>query len=237
MKGSYFSFILIHSPFVGPYTWMPVAEKLRSLGHAAFVPTISDVLNRKSGFVQAIIELVSSQLMQKPLQEPIYLVMHSAAGAYAAHLREAVETPCAGFIFVDSLLPKDGVSLSAGEPSSVTQQRKEMAREGFLPPWSEWFGEDVVKKIIRDDVIRSRFLQELRPIPVDLMEESIPVSKWQDTPSGYIRLSGFYKPYAEEARSRGWPVIERDVSHLHLLLDPGDVVEMILEITERIDNG
>ena len=33
-------FVLLHSPLVGPVTWRPVAERLRSAGHEAVAAAI-----------------------------------------------------------------------------------------------------------------------------------------------------------------------------------------------------
>ncbi len=43
-------FVFIHSPFVGPFTWMPVAEKLSQMGHRTIIPSLHEALPAASGF-------------------------------------------------------------------------------------------------------------------------------------------------------------------------------------------
>ena len=41
--GGVVRFVLLHSPAVGPATWRPVAEQLRSVGHQVVVPDLRPV--------------------------------------------------------------------------------------------------------------------------------------------------------------------------------------------------
>ncbi len=61
------------------------------------------------------------------------------------------------------------------------------------------------------------------------------MANWPDAGCGYIRLSEFYVTLAEWAHAAGWPVTAREVGHLHMLIRPKEVVELILEMANQIE--
>ena len=229
------TFILIHSPLVGPYTWHHTRLELHSRGHKVIVPSLLEILDHKSNFAAAVTETIRAQMQGQVFSGNMYLVMHSAAGAFMAALQEGLPPEMSGYIFVDSRLPQENANLSAQDTRGTVEQRKAMARDGMLPRWSDWFGPEVMKEVLPNERIRAHFLKELRPIPVGLFEEPLQTPNgWPDITSGFVRLSEFYKPLTEQARVYGWPVIEKDVGHLHMLVQPKVVTEMILEMTDQM---
>jgi hypothetical protein len=208
---------------------------MQSRGHKVIVPSLLDALNHRSNFARAISKAIRNQIQMQVIPGPIYLVLHSAAGAFVTAIREAVTAKLAGYIFVDARLPKDGASLSDEDASEAVEQRLVMVREGLLPRWSDWYSPEVMREVLPDDEIRGHFLEELRPIPVGLFEERLKIrAGWPEAICGYICLSEFYKPLAERARAEGWPVIEREVGHLYMLVRPNEIVELILEMTHKM---
>ncbi len=94
----------------------------------------------------------------------------------------------------------------------------------------------MLRAVLPDDDRRERFLAELPPIPLALFGEMITFpAEWPDAPCGYLRLSEFYKPLAREAAVEGWPVAEIDAQHLHLLVDPPAVADLLLELLGRME--
>ncbi len=230
------AFLLIHSPLVGPYTWIPASQELESKGYRTIVPSLLPALDRGSQYVRAIADGVAREVEQLGINEPLWLVGHSAAGSFLPAIRAALKTPkrIAGYLFVDARLPKNNASLFEDSSPEAVDRQRQMARAGWLPPWSEWFGEDAIREVIPDDKERKRFVEELRPIPLALFEEPIPVfAGWPDAPCVYIRLSEFYKPQAEYASSAGWQVRELNAQHMHMLCDPHLVTEVMLEIVAK----
>ena len=55
-------FLLLHSPLVGPYTWIPVAEELQRKGYRTVVPSLLEALDSGSGFGQAMTDCVEREL-------------------------------------------------------------------------------------------------------------------------------------------------------------------------------
>lgn len=228
-------FVLIHSPLVGPFTWKEVAAELARRGKRAVVPSMLSALNERPPYWAALAYCVNQAITEAKLKEPVVLIAHSAAGSFLPAIRQRLPVPVAAYLFVDARLPKDNASLFATSPAGAEDRQRAIAKEGWLPPWSKWFGEEAMRELIPDSRLRQAFLNELRPLPLALFEEPIPVFiEWPDAPCGYVRLSDFYKPQVEEARVAGWNVLELEVAHLHMLVDPQAVTDTILEITEDL---
>jgi hypothetical protein len=139
--------------------------------------------------------------------------------------------PVSGYLFVDARLPHDGASLFDDTPPDVVEGQRAMARMGWLPPFSEWFGEWEMRDVLPHDVVRRRFLGGLQRIPLALFEEPIPVPEgWPDVPCGYLRLSEVYEPEAAQARASGWPAINLEGLHLQMLVDPPTVTRALLDL-------
>jgi hypothetical protein len=231
------SFVLVHSPLIGPYSWMPVRNVLAALGHRVVVPSLLPVLRRRSGFASSIAECVAYELQKTAIPGPLLLVGHSAAGAYLPIIATQLQSGTCAYLFVDARLPRDDASLLDQDPPGMGEQLRQMAQGGLLPPWSEWFDAELMKQAIPDDAVREYFLAELLPVPLALFEETLRIpTDWPDAPCGYIRLSEFYEALAEKASVRGWPVVEIDAEHLHLLTEPREVANLILESLHQLDS-
>lgn len=232
------TFVLVHSPLTGPFSWRPVSDELQREGYRTVVPSLLPVLKRSWGFPKAIAQQVKEEVDESAARSPLILVAHSAAGAFLPVIASRLNHQIRAYIFVDARLPRRGASLSDDDAPQEAQHRREMALDGMLPPWSEWFGAEAMREVLPDDDTRHRFLAELQPIPLALFEEKISFpASWPDAPCGYVRLSEFYGPLAQEAAARGWPVMAVDRQHLHLLVDPIDATGLLLNISGRLVKG
>lgn len=230
------TFLLIHSPLIGPYSWRPTAEELERRGHQTLVPDLSPALARSSGFAGAFARRVKETMDQAEVAYPLLLVGHSAAGAYLPAIRSVLHRELEAYLFVDARLPKSGASLAEQDSNEEVQQRRRLARGGILPPWSDWFDRAVIEEAIPDREVREQFLAELKPIPLGLFDEVISFKPdWPDAPCAYLKLSEFYQPLAQEVSEIGWPVLDVEASHLHPLTDPAETAGLIVELIRRAE--
>lgn len=232
------TFVLLHSPLVGPYTWQPVAEELRQRGLEVVAPSLLPALAQAARFGHEMAALVAQAVARSAAERPLYLVVHSAAGAYLPLIRAALAHTVAAYIFVDARLPKDGATLFDDLPAELSGFLRASARDGLLPPWSEWFGPEAMAAVLPDETIRHRFLAELPAAPLALFTEPIPVfAGWPEAACGYLHLSGAYGPQTEAARVAGWPVLEMAAAHLHMLVNPTAVSDAVLELAQKMTEG
>jgi hypothetical protein len=222
------AFVLIHSPLVGPLTWEGVAEELLSRGRTVLVPELTTAIPEAPPFALAIADAVAGQISAANPTEEIVLVGHSGAGPLLPAVADAVRHGVAGAIFVDSMLPEPGKSWLDRAPVELAARLRGMARRGSLPPWDRWFRPGAVDDLLPDPDVRVRFVGDLSRLPLALLEEPMPATRWAG-PAAYLLLSGGYAEDAAEARARGWPVVERPTNHLAMVTEPALVADALEE--------
>ena len=225
------SFVLIHSPLVGPLTWKGVAAVLEERGHSVTVPELTGVLAAGPPYWEAIAGRVKESVEDAGLKGSLALVAHSAAGAYLPAIQDALDRDIAATIYVDARLPDPGKSLIDSGPPQRADAIRAMAENGWLPPWHEWSGDAAMQDVLPDDALRQELIAELRPIPRDLFEEPIAgPADWLGEPAGYIHFGEVYEAEARQAQEMGWRTTRLDGQHLHMLVAPAAVGEAILEM-------
>ena len=217
------AFVLVHSPLVGPLTWAAVADDLRGRGVDAVVPDLGEEPSWQAHAVR-----VATAVQDAGAAGPLVLAGHSGAGPALPAIGAAL-TGVAAYLFVDAGLPRQDATRFELLPDGMAAQLRDRAVEGVLPPWSSWWGDGVLAGLLPDEAVRERFVAELRPVPVALFEERLPVPEgWPEAPCGYARLSDGYDAEVAEARRRGWPVAEIPGHHLEPLTDPANVATALL---------
>jgi hypothetical protein len=117
-------------------------------------------------------------------------------------IRQVTGRRVAAYLFVDAMIPenmKSRLDLFAS-PEAATRFRQS-AKNGYLPVWTD---EDL-REDIPDNALRRRFVNELRPLPLAVYEEPIPVfSGWPDAPCGYLQFTPTYEFGKRRAETSGW---------------------------------
>ena len=230
------AFVLVHSPLVGPFTWQPVAAELRRKGFEAIAPTLTNASVPGSSYWQQHAKAVAQAVQALSIDDALILVGHSGAGMLLPAIREATGYPVAGYIFVDANLPRDGLSRLDHFPGQEAEQFRQTAIGGFLPIWKE--GE--LLPFIPGDTMRKQFISELRPMPLAVYEEPIPVFRgWPDMPCGYLSFSdtGVYREAIQTAKQWGWTYAELAGKHFHMLLEPDVVASTLVQMAEEMGIG
>lgn len=224
------SIALIHSPLVGPTCWRWVADELIELGHRVIVPSLR--AGALSGRWQECVQLAAARTT--PIEDEVILVGHSGAGPLLPLIADAMERPPARLVFVDASLPPRYGDIAL-VPDEFAEHLRRLARDGVLPPWSDWFGPDTMTALIPDDQRRLEVLADMPAIPLSYFTARIALpDRWSEVANGaYILLSEIYQPDALEARSRGWPTVERIGGHLDLVTRPAEVADSIRSLAVR----
>ena len=219
------AFVLVHSPVTGPSTWRWVAAVLVAGGHRVSVPSVAGV----SGWQ----EFADSVAAQVPHDEHTVLVGHSGAGPVLPQI--AARTGAGSLVFVDADIPP-----ATGEaslmPAEILATLEATATDGLLPPWSEWFGPEVMGELVPDAERRSVVTAELPRLPISYYEARVPApAGWAEAAGGYILLSAeAYGDQAWAAAARGWPVIELPGGHLDIVTSPEPIAAAIAEIAAAL---
>ncbi len=214
-------YVLVHSPLVGPSTWRWVAQELESAGHRVEVPAVPAAVTTHgwAAFADAVAEQAAAGDV---------LVGHSGAGPLLPQIAGRCARPPRGMVFVDAAVPPAAGAVAL-MPDGLRAELRQLATDGVLPPWSDWFGPGVMPDLVPDEGQRAMVCAELPALPVAYFEDPVPVPDgWDDIPCGYVLLSDAYTADADEAESRGWPVVRRMGAHLDIVTRP-HVVSVAIE--------
>jgi hypothetical protein len=225
--------VLIHSPLVGPGTWVPVANELERRGRHVVVPSLLGVADAPPPHWRRCPDAVRAAT--KCIAGPLMLVGHSGAGPLLPAIAGVLPGEVA-LIFVDAFLPPPKGTVPLAEPQFMEQLRG-LARNGVLPPWSTWFGEAGLRGIVHDDRVLAELEQEMPRLPLAYFEASVPApAGWDRRPCAYLLFANDpYGSSAADARSRGWPVVElRGAHHLTLVTDPISVADALLRLEREL---
>lgn len=218
------TFVMIHSPVVGPTTWKWVADELRGMDHQVEIPAISPAATW--GGWEAVVQDVVAQVAD--VDEAIF-VAHSGAGPLLPFIVDRSGSRGSSLVFVDAGVPSTTTDTPL-MPVALLRELATIAEDGVLPPWSEWFGPGVMESLIPDSRVRELIEAELPRVPLSYFAGSVPpVLTWPSELNGYILLSDGYLDDAEEARRRGWTVVEVHGQHLDLITKAPDVASAVAE--------
>jgi hypothetical protein len=224
------TYVLIHSPLVGPLTWGPVRQELAQRGLDAVCPSLLDDPRSDQPFWKQQAESVAGSLRSLAPERRLVLVAHSGAGPLLPAIRQALDRPVAAYVFVDAGLPRNNHSrldlMKLEDPEWATEFQQTLQQGERFPTWSE----TDLSEIIPDESLRKGMVAEIRPRALAFFNEPIPVfDGWPDAPCAYIQFSPSYAWDFEQARQCGWPVYQLDAGHFHMLVEPKSVTELIIE--------
>jgi hypothetical protein len=213
--------LFVHSPVVGPTTWLPTAEVLRGRGFRCLVPDLTGVTAAGPPYYSKIADAAAAVD-----DDPVVLIGHSAAGPLLPVIADAVATVAA--VFVDAFLPHPGRSWFDVAPVPLREQLLDIADAGRLPPWNEWFPANALEELVPDPNVRRQFVGEIPRLPLAYFLERAPVTRsWDTLPVAYMRFSSAYDHTADEADRLGWWVARRNWDHLRMLTEPDAVANLI----------
>jgi hypothetical protein len=223
------SIVLVHSPMVGPLSWSKIAPLLKHRGHEVVVPDLTVSFEDGPPYCERQIATIAHCALRGSV-----LVAHSGAGALLAGVGDLVPE-LGGYVFVDAGLPTPGLSWMDTAPEELSSALISMARDGWLPPWFEWFGEDAIVELLPESGMREAFIDDCHELPLAMFYEPRPPSpSWPNAPAAYLRLSEAYAQEADQARAMDWPISVLESDHLAILSSAASVVGPLIELIEAV---
>jgi len=227
------TFVLVHSPLVGRFTWKLVANELRARGLPVVVPSLA---GERAGepYWRQHVEAVAEQVADAT--PPLVLVGHSGACPLLPAIGAAARDPIAAYVFVDGDLPpvRAGESrldlLRAGAPARADELQALLDKGGAFPTW----GDEDLREEIPDRALRASVVAEVHPQPRPFWEEQLPdVAGWPEAPSGYLELSAHYRDAAARAQREAWAYRRLAGGHFEMLTRPAEVADAIVALVPR----
>jgi hypothetical protein len=227
------SFVLVHSPLVGPFTWSRVGDELRSRRFPVAVPTLPQPPRVPYWRLQA--EAVALQVAEAA--RPLVLVGHSGACPLLPGIGAAIGSGIAAYVLVDGdlpLVPGERGSrldlLRAASPPLADELEALLDAGGAFPTWSE----EELREDIPDPQVRVRMVGEVRPQPRAFWTEQLPaIPGWPDASCGYLELSPHYAAASARAQDQGWAYRHLRGGHFEMLVRPAAVADAILELADE----
>ena len=224
------TFVLVHSPLVGPFSWSLVADELGTRGYSVALPTLPRA--RRGPYWRLHAGAVAGQVAD--VGDPLVLVGHSGACPLLPAIRTAIDGTISAYVLVDGdlpLAPGTGGSridlLREASPVLADELEALLAAGGSFPTW----GDQDLREEIPDERVRARVVAEVRPQVRQFWTEALPaIPGWPDVPCGYLELSPHYAAAAARARDQGWRYRHLRGGHFEMLVRPADVAEAILEL-------
>jgi hypothetical protein len=111
------------------------------------------------------------------------------------------------------------------------KQLRAQATGGLLPPWGTDWPEELWQLLIPDAALRAQFTEELCPTPLGLYEERVSSSAaWPDAPCKYLKFSALYADAERHAQQSEWVTREITGAHLHMLVQPTEVAQCLIDL-------
>ena len=222
--------VLVHSPVVSPSIWDKLAPALVQQDRRVVIPDLTDTMDAGPPYCSR----QATRIADSAGDRSVILVGHSGAGPLLM-LAGSMSRHVEGYVFIDAGLPCPGQSWLDTTPSEVAAHIRDMANDGWLPPWSEWWGDDGLAEMLPDPEVRERFAATCPRLPLAMFEEVYPdEASGPYAPSAYLRLSEAYEQPAREAKALGWPTIELMNHHLCVLTDPELVAAPLLRLVGHL---
>jgi len=98
-------------------------------------------------------------IADSPAGQPPILIGYSRAGSLLAAAGTMLGEGVRGYVFVDARLPALGRSswMETVPPYLVARLRDMADPQGWLPPWSQWWGEEELVALLPDPAVRQHF--------------------------------------------------------------------------------
>lgn len=218
--------VLVTGPMVGASSWGPTADRLRTLGWRVHVP---DIL-ASSAQLAPWRQLSTHYARLVSLEDPPILVGHSLATVVIADL--AGRIPACGLIMLDGEIPPASGPVPPGSDSFRAFIAGLADRDGYLPPWSDWYDQRRsslvgIEQLAQYPDLLATLRKDQPRVTRRWFDDRIDLAPWSHIPSGFIQTSVFFDHAADEAQRRGWPALRIKGTHLHPTLQPDETAAAI----------
>lgn len=223
------SFLLIHSPLLGPSSFARLGQVMRNGGWTAVIPDL------RAGFQDRVVALRETVgAATAPIDGSLFLVGHSGAGVFLPTLAESLLHRLVGLVFVDAGVPPEAGAFRVSP--SMENLLDANTEHGVLRRWIDWWPAEVVDEILPDQSDRDELTSDMPTVPRAFYGIPIPVPDgWSSWPSVYLQTGSAYADEIAEASRRGWPSRSIPGTHLSLFTDPVTVLAAIESLVGELD--
>jgi hypothetical protein len=223
------TFVLVHSPLVGPTTWSLVADELGARGVTVALPTLPE--DQRARFWRLHAEAVAGQVVAAG--RPRVLVgqrgLPVTAGHRGCHRRHGLSVRARRWR--PAARPRERRQPDRPAASCSAGAGRRARGPALRGQKLSHLGDEDLLEEIPDQRLRAKVVAEVRPQPRQFWTEALPaIPGWPDAPCGYLELSPHYAATSAGAREQGWRYRHLRGGHFEMLVRPTDVADAILEL-------
>jgi pimeloyl-ACP methyl ester carboxylesterase len=230
------TFVLLHGAWHGGWVWRRVAPLLRAAGHEVHTPTLTGVSERAHLLTPSVglgthVRDVVAHLEAYDLDD-VVLVGHSYAGQVVTGVADLVPGRLRTRVYLDAFVGDDGDAAIDLLPETIAgHYRESVAGPGFgwLIP---------VRSLsvlgVTEDADLAWLGPRLTPHPWLTYTEPLRLRGSGDVAAVFVECTAWmrvFRPHAERAAVRGWPVHEVATGHEAMVTAPGELADVLLAIT------
>ena len=217
--------VLVHSPLVGASTWRPVAECLRADGFDVAVPSLAGIGTAQPPRWRFAVERIARAASAR---DDLVLVGHSGASLLLPAVTKVFGDAVSAIVLVDAQVPPASGTTRLAPPDFREFLDRLAGPDGWLPRWSEWWGEGAMERLVPDEAERAELEADIEPLPLAYFDEDVPVpAGWDACRMEYVLLSPACEADADVAAGRGWPVERIDGQHLDIATQPARIAHLL----------
>lgn len=229
------TFVLVHGAWHGGWCWQRVVPLLTGRGHAVHAPTLSGVSDRAHLASPLIgldthVEDVVALIRAHDLSD-VVLVGHSYGGQVISGVADAIPERIALRVHLDGFIGDGRPAVELQPPEIAHHYRESVAEAGFgwlIPTRS-------LAKLGVTDPEDVRWLTErLTPHPWRTFTDPLALTGAVDrVPAAFVESVDWmrvFRPFAELARARCWPVREIATGHESMVTAPEALAEVLDEL-------
>lgn len=230
------TFVLVHGAWHGGWCWSRVAPRLEAEGHVVYTPTLTGLGDRahlaspQVGLECHVQDVVAT--LEYERLEHVVLVGHSYAGLVIAGAASSRPELIDRLVYLDAFVPDNGDCGIELLPDNVAHHYRESTTEsgfGWLIPQRSL---EVLGVTEPADV---EFLApRLVPHPFKTYTDRVRVSpdslRIASAHIECVEWMRVFRPYAERAGQRGWPVRALATGHEAMVTAPADLAATIAEL-------
>ncbi|WP_026453764.1 alpha/beta fold hydrolase [Saccharomonospora iraqiensis] len=230
------TFVLLHGAWHGGWVWQRVAPALRAAGHEVYAPTLTGVSDRAhllspsvglSTHTEDVVSLIEAHDLTD-----VVLVGHSYAGQVVAGVAERVPDRLRTRVHLDAFVPDDGDAAIDLLPETVAGHY----RESVSGPGFGWL--IPVRSLAKLGVTEQADLDWLTPrlTPHPWLTYTEPVrcgAAAASVPAVFVECTDWmrvFRPQAERAADRGWPVHHVATGHEAMVTAPAALADTLLSV-------
>ncbi len=230
------TFVLVHGTGAGGWCWQKVARALRAAGSEVYAPTLTGVGDRlhlgDCGVdLGTHIADIANLLFYEDIADTV-LVGHSYAGMVITGVASTVPERLRLLVYLDAYVPEAGQSeFDLWTPELRAEFRAAREAGGMRPPPPP----SLVG--IDDPALAAWYAARVTPHPPGCFTRPVPpgTPASEAIPRAYISctegpLTSLIGPFAEKARSRGWPVRTLAAGHEAELVAPLELAALLVEL-------